>query len=91
MIANFIAFYMEHLIDLLILFFHISHLLQPLDVGMFLPLKRTLADKTDVATRLDSNHISRANWISMFIQAKSKALITSNILTGWKNAGLEPF
>ena len=59
--ANFIAFYMEHLIDLLILPLHTSHLLQLLDVSMFSPLKRTLVDKIDTVARLDSNHISRAD------------------------------
>ena len=47
MTANFIAFYMEYLIDLFILFPHILHLLQPLDVDVFAPLKHTLIEETD--------------------------------------------
>ena len=91
MTANFIAFCMEHLIDLLILPLHISHLLQLLDVGVFSPLKRALADEIDTVARLDSSRISRADWVSMFVWARSRALVTSNILAGWKGAGLEPF
>ena len=91
MTANFIAYCMKHLIDLLILPPHTSHLLQPLDVSVFAPLKRALAEETDRVARLDSNRISRTEWVSMLIRARSKALISSNILAGWRGAGLEPF
>lgn len=39
--ANVIAFCMENAIELLILPPHTSHILQPLDVGVFAPLKRS--------------------------------------------------
>ena len=45
--ANFIAFCIEYLINLFILFPHILHFFQPFDVGVFAPLKHTLAEKTD--------------------------------------------
>ena len=61
MTANFIAFCMEYLIDLLILPPHISHLLQLLDVSIFALLKRTLAEETDAVFRLDFGRISRAD------------------------------
>jgi hypothetical protein len=48
--ANVIAFCMRNSIDLLILPPHCSHILQPLDVGVFAPLKRALAFETN-ATR----------------------------------------
>ena len=67
MTANFIAFCMEYLIDLFILFPHTLHLLQPLDVGVFALLKRALAEETDAVFRLDSGRISRADWVSMFV------------------------
>ena len=66
-IANFIAFYMEYLIDLFILFFYISHLLQPLDVGVFSLLKCALVNEIDTIVIFNSNHISCADWVSMFI------------------------
>ena len=65
MTANFIAFCMKHLIDLFILPPHTAHLLQLLDVGT--PLKHTLADETDTVAKLDSSHISRANWVSILV------------------------
>ena len=48
MIANFIAFCMEYLIDLFILFLHILHLFQLFDVGVFAPLKCILVEEIDV-------------------------------------------
>ena len=61
MTANFIAHCMKHAIDLLILPPHTSHLLQPLDVGVFAPFKRALAEEIDAVSRHDSGRISRAD------------------------------
>ena len=61
MIANFIVFCMEHLIDLFILFPHTSHLFQLLDVGMFSLLKHTLVDEINIIVKFDSSCILRAN------------------------------
>jgi hypothetical protein len=88
--ANVIAFAMEHAIDLLILPPHCSHVLQPLDVGVFSPLKRALAAETDRVSRLDPGRIARVEWTSMYIRARAKALTLSNIQSGWRATGLEP-
>jgi hypothetical protein len=88
--ANVIAFCMEHAIDLLILPPHTSHVLQPLDVGVFAPLKRALASETDVVARLDYGRIQRVEWTEMYIRAREKALTSANIASGWKATGLEP-
>ena len=88
--ANVIAFCMQNAIDLMILPPHCSHILQPLDVGVFAPLKRALASETDAALQLDSGRISRVEWVEMYIRARTKALTASNILAGWRGAGLEP-
>ena len=47
MIVNFIAFYMEYLINLFILFPYILHLFQSFDVSIFVPLKHTLTEETN--------------------------------------------
>ena len=88
--ANVIAFCMEHAIDLLILPPHTSHVLQPLDVSVFAPLKRALAIETDAVSRLDSGRIQRVEWTEMYIRAREKALISTNIVSGWKATGLDP-
>jgi len=81
---------MQNAIDLMILPPHCSHILQPLDVGVFAPLKRALACETDAVNRLDSGRVSRVEWTQMYIRARAKALTTSNILAGWRGAGLLP-
>ena len=81
---------MQHAIDLLILPPHTSHVLQPLDVGVFAPLKRALASETDAVARLDYGRIQRIEWTKMYIRARGKALTSTNIVSGWKATGLEP-
>lgn len=88
--ANVISFCMEHAIDLLILPPHTSHVLQPLDVSVFAPLKRALAAETDAVSRLDSGRIQRIEWTRMYIRARARALTSVNILSGWRATGLEP-
>ena len=44
---------MDNAIDILILPPHCSHVLQPLDVSIFSPLKKALAAETDKVTSLD--------------------------------------
>ena len=61
MTANFIAFYMEYLIDLLILFLHILHLFQLFDVSVFVLLKCTLVEEIDAVFQLNFGCISHAN------------------------------
>ena len=88
--ANVIAYCMEHTIDLLILPPHTSHVLQPLDVSVFSPLKRALAVETDAASRLHPGRISRTEWTSMYIRARQSAFRASNIISGFRATGLWP-
>ncbi len=62
------------MVDLLIPLRHRSHILQPLDVGMFAPLKRDLALKTDKASHLDPGRISRTECTTMYIRSLEKAV-----------------
>jgi hypothetical protein len=66
--ARVITSRVKHAIDLLILQSHSSYELQPLDVGLFAPLKRALARDTDEASRLDCGRIPRAEWTEMYIE-----------------------
>ena len=58
MIVNLIVYCMKHVIDLFILFLHTSYLLQPFNVGVFVPLKCALIEKTNAVFRYDFGHIS---------------------------------
>jgi hypothetical protein len=57
--ARFIAFCLDKNIDLVCLPPYTSHLLQPLDVGVFSPLKRALSAEIKKLFRLDTRRIPR--------------------------------
>jgi hypothetical protein len=65
MTANVIAFCMENEIDLPVLPPQCSHVLQPLDVSVFAPLKRALARETDSVARLDPGRVACTKWTQM--------------------------
>jgi DDE superfamily endonuclease/Tc5 transposase DNA-binding domain/helix-turn-helix, Psq domain len=88
--ADFIAYCMEYDIDLLILPPHCSHILQPLDVGVFAAFKRACAAEADDTFRLSTQRINRFEWLKMFQSARTKAITQENILSGWRGAGLVP-
>lgn len=88
--ADFIAYCMENSIDLLIMPPHCSHLLQPLNVGVFSAFKRAHARETDAISQHSSHRIPRAEWMQMFIRARKKAVTLDNILSGWRGSGLIP-
>ncbi|KFZ17822.1 hypothetical protein V501_01531, partial [Pseudogymnoascus sp. VKM F-4519 (FW-2642)] len=78
-------------IDLLILPPHCSHLLQPLDVGVFGPLKKYHAYETDRLHRAGINRFQRSEWVTLYQTIRPKALSVENIRSGWRGAGLVPF
>ena len=88
--SQFIAYCLNSAIDIVVLPPHSSHILQPLDVAVFGPLKRALADETDSLSRLDPGRISRVEWTSSYIRARERALTTSNILSGFRATGISP-
>lgn len=89
--ANMIALCMENNIDLLILPPHCSHLLQPLDVGVFGPMKKYHAYETDRLLRAGINRFQRSEWVTLYQVIRAKALSPENIRSGWRGAGLVPF
>ena len=70
---------------------HLSHLLQPLDVGCFAPLKQAYGDQVNKLVRHRITHITKLEFLSCFIEAHSKAITPSNIQGGFRGAGLVPF
>jgi len=89
--ARFIAFCMNHSTDLMVLPSHTSHITQPLDVGIFGPLKAAMARATDQAATYDCGRISKADWASTLAAARTTAMMERNIRVGWKATGLHPF
>ena len=69
---------------------HSSHLLQPLDVGCFSPLKRAYGYQVGICMQLGRNHIDKLDFLEAFKPARVAALSSSNICSGFAAAGLVP-
>ncbi|KAF1922356.1 DDE-domain-containing protein, partial [Didymella exigua CBS 183.55] len=67
-----------------------SHLLQPLDVGCFLPLKRAYSRKIEALIRHHINHITKLEFLPAFKAAFDRAFTTANICSAFQGAGLVP-
>lgn len=78
-------------IQLLFLPPHTSHVLQPLDLSIFSPLKHTyrkLLNKTTSWT--ESTVVGKQLMIKCIIEARKQAITAHNIKAGWRAAGLWP-
>ena len=82
----------EHDIIMLCLPPHTSHASQPLDCGVFKPLK---SEWTNVCHTFFQNNpgkiISRFNFNSLFSQAWLRAVNPANIIGGFKRSGVCPY
>jgi hypothetical protein len=72
-------FYKEHKIIALCMLSHLSHLLQPLDVGCFSPLKTAYGKQGLMRNRI--NHITKLEFLSAF-RVAFEVLITPEY--GWR-------
>ena len=70
---------------------HSSHLLQPLDVGCFAPLKRAYSREIEGLIRCRINHITKEDFLPAFATAYDKAITKENICGAFRGAGLIPF
>jgi DDE superfamily endonuclease len=89
--GNFVEHCMNNRIHLMILPHHSSHLTQPLDVGVFGPLKRILASKLEPLLRTGVVRIQKPEFTSRFIKARELAFRESNILGGFRGTGIHPY
>ena len=70
---------------------HSTHLLQPLDVGIFLPL--TISYKSELEALCNCQFgwtIDKIRFIEIFLRARDRIMSSSNILGAWSKAGLFP-
>jgi 4-hydroxybenzoate polyprenyltransferase len=81
----------QHKIHLLYLPPHTSHVLQPLDLSVFSPLKHFYRKEVGFLSLLtDSSPIGKQNFLFCYQKAREQALAASNIKGGWKASGLWP-
>ncbi|KFZ25298.1 hypothetical protein V502_00222 [Pseudogymnoascus sp. VKM F-4520 (FW-2644)] len=69
---------------------HISHKLQPCDVGVFAPLKAAYRDEAERLYRV-TNTVGKEHFTSLYSPAREKAFTKRNITAAWAASGLFPF
>lgn len=70
---------------------HASHLLQPLDVACFSPLKRAYGRRVEELIRLNQHHVDKNDFLRLYIAARSEAFTEYNARVGFRVAGLVPY
>jgi hypothetical protein len=70
---------------------HSSHLLQPLDVGCFGPLKKAYSRQIENLVRTRITYISKEAFIPAFVEAFKATITKENIQGGFRGAGLVPY
>ncbi|KAK7178104.1 transposase, partial [Paraphaeosphaeria sporulosa] len=70
---------------------HTTHLLQPLDVGCFQPLKWYHSRTLDWASRTGAVGIRRSDFLATLAQIRGQAFKENTIKSGWRKTGLAPF
>jgi hypothetical protein len=71
---------------------HTTHLLQPLDVGVFAPLATAYKAHVQRVTRLGGSYsIDKTDFLELYQQARHEAITPLNIKKAWTATGLLPF
>ena len=82
----------QNKVCLLFLPSHTSHVLQPLDLSVFGPLKTYYRQEINCAGLIaDSAPVLKAQFISCYVKAYAKAFRSSNIKSGFSATGIYPF
>jgi hypothetical protein len=70
---------------------HTSHLLQPLDVGCFSPLKRAYGHEVGELARQGVFHIDKDEFLFIYPRIRTLVLSEQNIQSGFRATGLVPY
>jgi len=70
---------------------HSSHLLQPLNIGCFAPLKRSYGTQIGELIRYGINHITKLEFLPAYQAAHNTSITPKNICGGFRGAGLIPY
>jgi hypothetical protein len=87
-----IRFCMASKIILLCLPPHTTHLLQPLDVGVFLPLATAYKKGLQAKTRYGFTYsIDKVDFLDIYQEARRTAITTENVQNAWRSTGINPW
>jgi hypothetical protein len=70
---------------------YLSHLLQPLNVGCFLPLKRAYSNEINSLAQYSTKKIKKEAFLLAFKAAFKKVITKDNICAGFRGARLVPY
>jgi DDE superfamily endonuclease len=82
--TQFVSFRINHNIILFLLPPHSSHLLQPLDVSVFGPMKQAMASNLSRLYTIDIACLQKVEWIECYIKAQQETMKLQNVLDGWR-------
>ena len=88
--AAFIGHCLVRAIDIMILPPHSSHMTQPLDVGIFRPLKQRVLAEVDQYSIYIPGALTKKEWGTLIATGRAKAMNSHNISLGWRNSGIWP-
>jgi len=86
----FLSHCLKHDIQVVLLLPHTSHLLQPIDVGVFSPLKHYLSQNLNKLVCTGIAKVEKCEWVECFAKARPLALTSKNIQSGFKATGIYP-
>lgn len=88
---DFIKYALSKKIECLCLPSHTTHLLQPLDVGVFSPLAHSYKTHLEAVTRFSTYNIDKVDFLTIVQKARNEGMTDKNIESAWRATGLIPF
>lgn len=88
---EFVKYAEDHMIQIFALPSHTTHILQPLDVGCFQPLKWYHWCCLDWAARTGSKDISKADFMATLEEIRRLTFTRTTILSGWRRTVISPY
>ena len=89
--ASWITHCMKNNIIFMVLPPHSSHLTQPLDVGVFGPLKTLMISEMESLVSIEVHRILKAEWFIVYIKAHKKVFLIQNVLVDFYDTGIRLF
>lgn len=70
---------------------HTTHILQPLDVGVFLPLSQAYKARLYDYCSYGVVNVGKQDFLRLFEPAREEAMTASTVQRGWEKSGLQPY
>lgn len=70
---------------------HSTHILQPLDVGIFSPLAKAYKTRVQQHSLFGTERITNEQFLMFFQAARQEAISPRNIISAWRAVGLKPY